>query len=290
MFYLGLSFLQLLEGLRTDTLNKIFELVTMLGEETLMILIVVTLWFAFDKGFAQRIAFLSCFSLGINSVVKNFTKVPRPFMTGKVTCVRPDTATGYSFPSGHTHNFATWSTIFALHVKKLWFAIFTAILIVLVGFSRMFLGAHYPGDVIVGGVLGVVIAIVGSIIYDKVENKRKLYIAAIIALTPFAVLFIFNADPLFGDFYKIYGMLIGLIVAIMFEEKYAPLTYDVCWWKKLIRIVIGVVIAYVFKEVVKKLGVSPIVQLSFVVDILRYIVLVFLIFGLCPVLFKKCKI
>ncbi len=174
MFAFELEFLQFLEGLRTDTLNKFFEFVTMLGEETLMIIIVVTLWFAFDKRLAQKIAFITATSLGINGIMKNFLKVPRPFAAGELTCVRPDTATGYSFPSGHTHNFATWITVAAIWFKKLWFAIFAGVLIILVGFSRLFLGAHYPSDVIVGGVVGSIIAIVGSTIYDRAENKKAL--------------------------------------------------------------------------------------------------------------------
>ncbi len=290
MFEVELTFLRLLENLRTDNLNRFFEFVTMLGEDTLMIIIVVTLWFAFDKRLAQKIAFITVASLSVNGIIKNFAKIPRPFADGQITCVRPDTATGYSFPSGHTHNFATWITVIAIRLKKIWFVILAGILIIAVGFSRMFLGAHYPSDVLVGGVLGVVFAVVGSKIYDKIENKRKLYIATIVVLTPFAVLFMFGADRLFENFYKFYGMLAGLYLGVMFEEKYAPLRYDVPWWKKLVRIAVALAAAYTIKEVVKSLAVSNIVQLSFMIDIIGYMTLAFVVLGLCPLMFKRFKI
>ncbi len=109
-------------------------------------------------------------------------------------------------------------------------------------------------------------------------------------MMPFAILFMFNADPLFGDFYKLYGMLIGLFLAVMFEERYAPIVYDVAWWKKLVRIVVGLGVAYVLKETAKNLSSYSVVWVSFIIDIIRYITLVFAVFGFCPVLFKKCKI
>lgn len=290
MFDFEIEILKTLENLRNDFLNNLFEFITIFGEETLLVLLIVTLWFAFDKRFAQKLLFITMASMSVNGIIKNFTRVPRPFASGEVTCVRPDTATGYSFPSGHTQNFTTWTTVTAYHLKKRWFTIITAILILLVAFSRLFLGAHYPSDVVVSVILGTAFGTVGSIVYDRTENKQKLYIGMTIILTPFAVLFMFNAEPLFEDFYKFYGMVAGIGAAISFEEKYAPITYDVSKWKKLLRIVIGIAAAFAVKEGIKLLNVTDIVQVSFMIDAIRYFLLVFAVMGLCPLLFRKCRI
>lgn len=290
MFGFEIDILKFFENLRNDFLNKLFELITIFGEETLLVLLIVTLWFAFDKKFAQKLLFLTMASMSVNNAIKNFAKVPRPFASGEVICVRPETATGYSFPSGHTQCFATWSSLTAMQLKKRWFTVIAVLLILLVGFSRVFLGAHYPSDVVVGIVLGASFGTAGSIIYDKVENKQKLYLGMTIILTPFAVFFMFNAEPLLEDFYKFYGMVAGIGVAVSFEEKYAPLGYDVSKWKKILRIVIGIVVAFAVKEGIKLLKVTDIVQLSFVIDSVRYFVLVFAVMGLCPLLFKKIRI
>lgn len=290
MFGFEMEILKFLEGLRNDFLNTLFEFITIFGEETLLVLLIVTLWFAFDKKFAQKLLFITMASMSVNGVIKNLARVPRPFASGEVTCVRPDTATGYSFPSGHTQNFATWTSLTAMQLKKKWFTITVALLILLVAFSRVYLGAHYPSDVIVSVVLGTAFGTVGCIIYDKTENKNRLYLGMTIILTPFAVLFMFNAEPLFEDFYKFYGMVAGIGVAVSFEEKYAPIGYDVSKWKKLLRIVIGIAVAFAVKEGIKLLKVTDIVQLSFVIDAVRYFVLVFAVMGLCPLLFKKCRI
>ena len=126
MFAFELEFLKWLEGLRTSFLNVFFEGITLLGEETLIILLVVALWFAVDKKLAQQVFFVTATSLSLNGIIKNFAQVPRPFTKG-ISCVRPDTATGYAFPSGHTQGFATWSSFFAAKFKKAWFSILVGV-------------------------------------------------------------------------------------------------------------------------------------------------------------------
>ena len=285
-----IEILKYFQSIRTESLDKVFEFITMIGEETIMIILIAVLYFAFNKNFAQRLLFVSVASLSVNGILKNIVKMPRPFAKGEITCVRPDTATGYSFPSGHTQTFATSSTVIAQQFKKIWLTIITAFFILLVALSRMYLGAHYPSDVIVGAILGVVIALVGCNIYDKTKNKTKLYFITTLILTPFAIYFLIQADPLFEDFFKIYGMIIGFLLGVMCEEKYAPLEYNVAWWKKVIRVIIAVIIAYVIKEGIKMFDVFGITQISLALDAIRYLVLIFVVFGLYPVFIKKVKI
>ena len=58
-----------------------------------------------------------------------------------------------SFPSSHAVNSFTLAAIFGFYEKKLW--IFTAPAAALVAFSRVYLGVHYPADVVVGAIVGV---------------------------------------------------------------------------------------------------------------------------------------
>ena len=159
-----------MESIRTGFLTALFEGITILGEETLIILLVVALWFAVDGKLAQKVFFVTICSTGLNGVVKNIAQVPRPFDKG-ITPVRQETATGYSFPSGHTQNFATVSTFFAIKFKKQWFTILVSILIAMVAFSRLYLGVHYPSDVLVGMISGIFMAFLGEKIVDKRVRK-----------------------------------------------------------------------------------------------------------------------
>ncbi|MBR6688609.1 MAG: phosphatase PAP2 family protein [Clostridia bacterium] len=290
MFKFELDVLLFLQNIRTDILNVLLQGITMLGEEVVMVLVIAILYFCIDKKFAQKLFFVTVSSAGINGIIKNLVRFPRPFATGKILCVREDTATGYSFTSGHTQTFASMSTTIAKKLKKPLVTFLVGILIVLVAFSRMYLGAHYPSDVVVGAVLGVVLALIGTSLFDKVENKKVLYLATIILLTPFAIMFLINPDEHFEDFYKIFGMLIGFLFAVMFEEKYAPLEYNISWWKKVLRVVTGIVAALLIKEGIKVFNVFDSLRMNLVFDALRYGVIVFVTLGICPWIFKKIKI
>jgi membrane-associated phospholipid phosphatase len=289
MFAFELEFLKWLEGLRTSFLNAVFEGITFLGEETLIILLVVALWFAVDKKLAQQVFFVTATSLSVNGIIKNLAQVPRPFTKG-VSCVRLDTATGYAFPSGHTQGFATWSSFFAVKFKKTWLSVLVGVLIVLVAISRLYLGAHYPSDVIVGVALGVGSSVLCGYLFEKVKDVKKLYLWTLLIITPFIVYFLCVADPLFADLFKTFGMIGGMVAVSFLDEKTAPLSYDVAWWKKLIRIVLGVVLAVALKEVIKLVNVFDVVQISLLIDAVRYFIVVMTVGYLCPLLFKKIKL
>jgi membrane-associated phospholipid phosphatase len=288
MFAFELQFLKWLESVRTGFLTALFEGITFLGEETLIILLVVALWFAVDSRLAQKVFFVTICSTGLNGIVKNIAQVPRPFDKG-VLPVRKQTATGFSFPSGHTQNFATCSTFFAIKFRKKWLTVVVAIFIALVAFSRLYLGVHYPSDVIVGVVLGVGMAFLGNYLFDRVKEVKKLYVSVLILFLPFVVYFLIAANERFADFFKVFGMMGGLTLVAFLQEKSEPLSYDVPWWKKLLRIVIGVAIAFVFKEGLKVLKVGG-VHVDLILDALRYFAVVLAVGCLCPLLFKKIKI
>ena len=288
MFAFELQFLKWLESIRTGFLTALFEGITILGEETLIILLVVGLWFAVDGKLAQKVFFVTICSTGLNGVVKNIAQVPRPFDKG-ITPVRQETATGYSFPSGHTQNFATVSTFFAIKLKKQWFTILVSILIAMVAFSRLYLGVHYPSDVIVGVVFGVGMAFLGNYLFDHTKDVKKLYVAVLLVFVPFIVYFLIVAHERFADFFKVFGMMGGLTLIGFLDEKTKPLSYDVPWWKKLIRIVIGVAVAFALKEGLKALKMGGL-HVELLVDIVRYFAVVLAVGYLCPLFFKKIKL
>lgn len=289
MLSLELDILRTLEGIRSGFLDGLFELITMLGEETLLIVLMAVIYFMYDKDLAKRMFFITAMSLSLNCIIKNFVKRPRPFTRG-ISCVRESTATGYSFPSGHTQTFATWSNAFAIKLKNKKLLCTALILSFLVGFSRMYLGAHYPSDVIVGLVIGLLFAYFGNMIYDKIKNKYRLYTAVIIILLPFIVYFTIKPDPLYEDFFKLFGMLAGFTLAVIFEEKIVNLDKSTSTFKNILRIVICVLLALIIKGTLKAMFVTQILRLSLLLDALRYFILVFVILGLCPWAIKKLNL
>lgn len=285
-----IDILQKIETVRSPLLNGIFDIVTMLGEHAVLVVIIAVLYFMLDKSYAKRLMFICMASLCINGVVKNFVKRPRPFATGKVSCLRESTATGYSFPSGHTQSFATWSSALAYSSKRLWTAILSAVGIIAVAFSRLYLGAHYPTDVICGAVLGILLSLIFSIAHDKVKDKNVLYFGVFLGMVTFGILFLIQPDSHFEDFYKMLGMLGGLLAASVFEEKYVQLAINVKLWKKLLRTAVGIIIALLIKELLGDAFEFGSLRLQLLSQSVRYFILVFSVMGFYPWLIKKVHI
>ncbi|MFC1760215.1 phosphatase PAP2 family protein, partial [Candidatus Neomarinimicrobiota bacterium] len=67
---------------------------------------------------------------------------------------------GFSFPSGHAQGSTTLWLMLALLIRKKWINYLTAIMIILVSLSRLYLGVHYPIDILGGVLIGMGIVLV----------------------------------------------------------------------------------------------------------------------------------
>ena len=153
----------------------------------------------------------------------------------------------------------------------------------------IYLGAHFPSDVICGALLGILTAYYLNKLHDKTENTYKLYIYTAIISTIFAGIFMIKPNSLYLDFYKFYGLFLGFLFAVKFEEKYVNFDYSCSAFKKVLRVIIGVILAYTLKESIKLLLVTESVLISYFYNVLRYFLLVAIVFGLLPWVFKKLK-
>ncbi|MFZ3372848.1 MAG: phosphatase PAP2 family protein [Desulfitobacteriaceae bacterium] len=120
-----------------------------------------------NKRFGIRLATLFLCSMGLNSILKNFFLIPRPIGQPGIRSINPSSVGGYSFPSGHSQGAATfYPYLWQLRPKLVW-KICGILLILSIGFSRLYLGVHWPADVLGGYVLGW-----GSVLIFKVLDKQ----------------------------------------------------------------------------------------------------------------------
>ena len=147
------------ENIRNYILTPFFTLIT--NEYFLYILLGIVLIYMFKKNEQTRrltketiIAFLICTALFI--VLKLIFQRPRPFdaFNGLIPLVNKPS--DYSFPSGHTASaFICAFMVYDGLPKK--YSILIMILSILVAFSRLYVGVHYPTDIIAGIVLAYIV-------------------------------------------------------------------------------------------------------------------------------------
>ena len=167
--------------LRCGFLDFIMVPITHLGKSGIFFIVCAVLMLFFPKwrktGWSIGVALL----LGLivcNIIVKPLVARIRPYdlleQLGRPIELLTSPEKDFSFPSGHTIAAFEFATAFAIR-KKNW-AIPVYVLAVLIAFSRLYLYMHYPTDVFVSVVFGIIFGILGvaivNAIYKLIEKKK----------------------------------------------------------------------------------------------------------------------
>lgn len=112
-----------------------------------------------------------------NVVLKNMVARTRPYEVIEGLRILIDPEKSFSFPSGHTaSSFAAAYAYYRCSTQKKW-GIAALVLAGLIGFSRLYVGVHYPTDVIGGALIGIFAAWLASVavkfISEKLKNKKR---------------------------------------------------------------------------------------------------------------------
>lgn len=147
------------ENIRNYILTPFFTLIT--NEYFLYAILVVVLIYMFKKNDQTRklaketiIAFIICTVLFI--VLKLVFQRPRPFDAFNELVPLVDKPTDYSFPSGHTASAFICAFMVNDGLPKK-YSILIIILAILAAFSRLYVGVHYPTDILAGIILAYIV-------------------------------------------------------------------------------------------------------------------------------------
>jgi hypothetical protein len=196
-------------------------------------------------------------------------------------------------PSGHTQGAATFYMSTALGFKKRYGIILASMMALLMMLSRMYLGVHYLEDVMVGAILGILLSLISYYFFFikslSDQSIHKIYEFLMMIFLPFA--FIFIARESANDFYKGYGIMIGIMSGVMFEKRWVNFRIIDSFKGKLMRYFVGVVslaLVLTLTGVIADALFSAQVLIN-LIDLCRYALIGFLGFGLYPFLFTKYK-
>ena len=168
-------------NLRVDAITPVVKLITHLGDKGLFWIVLTLALMAWRK--TRRTGIVCAISMVIgllvtNLVIKNWVGRIRPYevIDGLVCLVNPEK--DFSFPSGHTTNsLACAVVLFRLMPKK--YGVPALVLAILIALSRLYVGVHYPTDVIGGAIIGVCSALLAIPLMNWIEKRfpkiKRLY-------------------------------------------------------------------------------------------------------------------
>ncbi|WP_294134758.1 phosphatase PAP2 family protein [uncultured Clostridium sp.] len=274
-----LEILRHIQSIANPFLDFLFQLITICGEQIVIISIIAIVYWALDKKFGEYIAYSVLTSVLLNNTIKDIFKMKRPIGEEGIRTLREQTATGYSFPSGHTQSASSFYGAIAIYLKKRAMDIIATIMIILIGFSRLYLGVHYPKDVIVGGILGILTSLICYKLYNKFENKMLLYVITFVIFIP-ALTFAHSAD-----FIKGMGTYLGFIIGIYIEKKYVNFSVETSNGNKIIRVLLGILILLALQ-----VGLKVLLPSGTIFSFIRYLLISLTGIGVYPMIFKKFKV
>lgn len=300
-----MEFLRIIEGLRTGVGDFFFSTVTHVGEEVFFLAIAILFYWCISKRQGYYILMTGVVGSVINQWLKIICRIPRPWILDpnfKPVGDAVAEATGYSFPSGHTQNVAGTFGCIGRYNKQKWIKVSCVVLILLVSFSRMYLGVHTPLDVLTSLMVASALVFAFYFVFRTEESVNKYMFWVTIGAVVFSIGFIIYVFLLSeGNFTTaadlanlasakknaatLAGCLVGLALVYPLDRFVIKFDTKGRWYAQVIKFAVGVGVVLAIKSGLSK----PLVSLfgnEYVARAVRYFLIVAFAGGVWPLTFK----
>ncbi len=235
----GIDLIRWIQLFQGPFLDIIFKAITLMGNEDFYMILLPLVFWCVDLTVGIRLAFIFLISSYTNSLLKGLFADPRPFnLDPSVQLLEAD---GYGLPSGHSQSaVVVWGTI-AAEFHRSWTWAVALSLMVLIGFSRIYLGVHFPTDVLGGWAVGAIFLTAYFTLRHPVERWLKeasLKIQVVLALCCPLVLLCYPT----ATTTSIIGVLMGFGTGAALTCRFVPYRATGPFWKRFARFLIGMLI------------------------------------------------
>jgi membrane-associated phospholipid phosphatase len=250
----GLDTVLAVQAHRTDALDALFLTATTLGNEEAYLVAIPLCYWALHKRVGQHLAYLLIVTGFFNSFMKDLFALPRPFQVDPrvIPMIQLD---GPGLPSGHAMlSVALFGYVAWLSRKRSpWPIVVATVLVATISFSRIYLGVHFPADVAVGLVLGLIVLGLwvssSPVVVQWLQRSGSGAAIGLSALVPVGMLFLHPAGasgyPANGGA-TFAGLFLGMNVGLIYESRQVRFSAAGAWQTRLLRYFLGLFLILVF--------------------------------------------
>lgn len=263
-----MDFLRFLEGMRFSVMDAFMSAVTYAGDELFFMALAIFFFWCVNKRQGYYIFIVGIAGTVFNQFLKLWYRIPRPWVLDPDFTIVESAraaATGYSFPSGHTQNIVGTMGTIAVCNRQKWIRIVCAVLIILVPFSRMYLGVHTPLDVGISFALALILV---AVLYPVFKNdaavlkRAPMAFALLMVCSVLYLLFVelysfpadIDADNLIHgtkNAYLLLGTALGITLTYFADKKYINFDTRAPLPGQVLKYVLGLGLVIVIKAVLK---------------------------------------
>lgn len=217
-----------------------FKSITFLGDQEFYLIMFPLIFWCIDTRLGIRVAAVYLVSTWFNLLLKEIGQQPRPFHIDPAVGIIDET--GYGMPSNHAQATTVIFGVLAHRIGRRWGWITAGLVALLVGFSRIYLGVHFPLQVLLGWTIGILFLWFYISYAGTIENRlAQLSMQQHLVLSTFSMVVLSFVTP-FEDNIAALGTLWGLWcgVAILTEWR-VQFSAAGSFWQRLGRFLIGIV-------------------------------------------------
>lgn len=233
----GMAWIIALQEMGGPVFTTFFEIVTFTGEEMFYLLFVPIVFWAFDHRIGARIGFAFLISAYVNPILKDLFPQPRPYQVNPE--VSDHTVPGSGMPSGHAQSSVFFWGVLAAQIGRGWFWGLAIVWMFLVGFSRVYLGVHYPHQVVAGWMVGAILLALFLLLDPRFEKwMAGLPLGQQLALS-IGIPVLMALAYQHNDTISSAAVMCGFGSGFVLMHRYCPYSASGLWWQRVLRTAIG---------------------------------------------------